>query len=103
MFQKDHEEYLIRRLQRNDVVLFLGAGFSMDATNLLGERFPSGKELCQKIWTFIGMEGTWDGTELKLMYEALIRSSKKKEDISRFMKDIFTVKSFPDEYNNLSI
>lgn len=31
MFDKDDEKYLIRQLSNNQVVLFLGSGFSFDA------------------------------------------------------------------------
>lgn len=53
MFSKTQEEYLLRRLNKNEVVLFLGAGFSVEAQNKIGENFPIGKELSKKIWQFM--------------------------------------------------
>jgi len=53
MFTKAESEFLLRRLQRNEVVLFVGAGFAAEATNHKNEKLPIGKQLAEKIWNFI--------------------------------------------------
>lgn len=49
MFTKQDEKCLIRGLARNEVLLFLGAGFSMMATNSLGETLSNRKGFSKKI------------------------------------------------------
>lgn len=49
MFKKSQEEFLLRRLQRNEVVLFVGAGFAMEAQNKFKENLPTGRQLASKI------------------------------------------------------
>src|SRR5207253_8105747 len=44
---------LARALRTNRLVLFLGAGFSTDATNKLGESIPVGETFCRKLWSFL--------------------------------------------------
>ena len=61
MFTKPQSEFLLRRLQRNEVVLFVGAGFSMEAFNKAGDHLPTGGQLAAKIWDFIAMPGVYDG------------------------------------------
>ena len=72
MFKKDDEKYLKRLIARNEVILFLGSGFSLNATNKLGEKFPTGKILAEKIWSFLGYTGDYDGTSLPELYQVLI-------------------------------
>ena len=101
MFTKAESEFLLRRLQRNEVVLFVGAGFAAEATNHKNEKLPIGKQLAEKIWNFIGMPGSYDGTPLQTMYEALLNAGIKQSEIKKFLEDIFLVKKFPDYYLNL--
>lgn len=42
MFKENDEKYLKRLINRNEVILFLGSGFSFDAKNRNGENFPMG-------------------------------------------------------------
>ncbi len=105
MFNKTQEDYLIRRLNRNDVVLFLGAGFSADAINQVGETIPIGSRLTQKIFEFMYPTETYvdDGTTLQDMYQALLKSGKTYEQIGNFLRETLTVKSFPDYYKYLTL
>ncbi|MDE2827460.1 MAG: hypothetical protein OXL40_09160 [Bacteroidota bacterium] len=71
MFDPNDKAYLLQKLATNQVVLFLGAGFSLGAKNLLGFPFPTGKSLAKTLWFELGMTGEYDGTNLKEMFEIL--------------------------------
>ncbi len=103
MFQKDDEKYLVRLLGRNQVVLFLGAGFPKNAVNNLGEPFPLGKDLGEKFWKFLGQNGDYDETPLAEMYQAFLGSSVKRESKKLFLENNLMCKSFPDIYDFISI
>ena len=60
----NNQKYLLRRLSQNDVVLFLGAGFSRDASNRLSQPMPLSDDICEALWGFLSYPGTWDGTPL---------------------------------------
>jgi hypothetical protein len=103
MFTKSQEEFLLRRLQRNEVVLFVGAGFALEAQNKFKENLPTGKQLANKIWNFLKMPGAYDDTALQTMYELLLNKGVKTQSIKDLMNDIFSVKEYPDYYNNLTL
>jgi len=103
MFTKPQSEFLLRRLQRNEVVLFVGAGFAIEATNRHNEKLPTGKQLSEKIWSFIDMPGVYDETPLQTMYDALLNKGKKIDEIKKFLEDIFYVRNFPDYYNYITL
>jgi hypothetical protein len=50
MFKESDLKYLKRLIGRNQVVLFLGSGFSRAAENRRNEKFPTGFELGKKLW-----------------------------------------------------
>jgi hypothetical protein len=103
MFDKSQSEFLLRKLQRNEVVLFVGAGFSLDAINKTNQKLPTGRVFAEKLWTFLGMPGAYDGTTLQTMYELLINKGIKHPEIKELLESTFLVKSFPDYYNNFSL
>ena len=94
MFTTAQSQFLLRRLQRNEVVLFVGAGFALEATNHKGENLPTGRQFAAKIWDFLGMKGDYDDTTLQLMYDLLLNKGIKIDDIKNFLNSIFTVKEF---------
>ena len=100
MFTQNQEEYLLRRLNRNEVVLFTGSGFSFDAINSIGENMPIGKSLSKKIFEFVFPNATYidDGTSLADMYQAMLNSGKSNEQIKDFLSSNLQVKSLPDYY-----
>lgn len=103
MFTKTQSEYLLRRLQRNEVVLFVGAGFSIGAKNYNNENLPTGRQFSEKIWKFISMPGDYDETNLQTMYELLLTKGKKIDDVKRFLNGEFIVKDFPEFYKFISL
>lgn len=105
MFSSSQEEYLLRRFNRNEVVLFTGSGFSYDAINLLDENFPIGSSLTRKIFEFVfsGEQFPDDGTSLPDMYQALLNSGKTHDQIKEFLRLNLQVKNFPEHYKYLTL
>ena len=80
-------------------ILFLGAGFSMDAKNLAGEHLMSGAALTKKLWEFRYPGDDYDTTtELKDIYEAARLLDPKR--LSTMLRNDFSVdfKSCPGWY-----
>ncbi|MDZ4806789.1 MAG: hypothetical protein SGI96_00815, partial [Bacteroidota bacterium] len=103
MFDKTQSEFLLRRLQRNEVVLFVGAGFSLEAINRTNQKLPTGRAFAEKLWIFLGMPGAYDGTTLQTMYELLINKGIKHSEIKELLESTFFTKSYPDYYNIFSL
>ncbi len=101
MFEKDDEKYLTRLIANNQVLLFLGSGFSRDAQNQNGEKFPTGWELGHKIWSFLDYKGEYDSTPLPEMYQAFVGSSKKKLLKKEFLESNLLSGDIPAIYNEL--
>jgi len=101
MFEKDDEKYLKRLIANNQVLLFLGSGFSRDAQNRLGEKFPTGWELGDKIWNFLDYPGEYDGTSLPEMYQAFVGSPKKKYQKIEFLDSTLLSGDIPELYNEI--
>lgn len=104
MFNKNDQGFLIRKLARNQVILFLGAGFSSEAQNLLGVPFPTGKSLAKTIWSYLQMPGEYDGSHLKEMFEVLLTSNRPKKEIESLLNEHLTAHpdGVPDCYDIIS-
>ena len=86
MFEKGEEQYLLRAINRNQVNLFLGSGFSTLATNRLGQLLPTGGQLAELIWQFLQYPAPFDSSaSLSELYEALLASGKPVASISEFL------------------
>jgi hypothetical protein len=103
MFTKQDERYLIRLLGRNEVVLFLGAGFSLDAENLEGEKFPTGWQLGKKIWDFLGNTDEYEETSLPLLYQAFLGAGIKRKRKNEFLERVLLSGEIPKHYNGITI
>ncbi len=103
MFDRNQEEYLLRALGRNQVVLFLGAGFSSEAINRFNNKIPSGWELSKIIWKYLEYEGEYDNTSLAEMYDAMMQSGKTHASIRNMLEENLICKNVPEKYRYLSI
>lgn len=103
MFSDTDEKYLLRLLGRNEVVLFLGSGFSRDAQNQNGENFSTGLALGEKIWNFLGYPGDYDKSSLPEMYQAFLSAGIKRQKKIDFLNSNLLSGEIPDIYNYLSI
>ncbi len=102
LFTSDDQAYLLRRLGQNDCILFLGAGFSREASNRLSQPMPLSQDLCKALWRFLGYGGEWDGTPLPDMYQALLASGKSYVEISAFLEELLLTSEVPDAYDHLT-
>ncbi|MEZ5082868.1 MAG: SIR2 family protein [Bacteroidales bacterium] len=103
MFSTSDEKYLLRLLSRNEVVLFIGSGFSRDAKNRNGDNFPTGNVLAEKIWNFLGFPGTYDNSSLQELYQAFLGAGIKRDKKSDFLNGNLLSGEIPDIYNNITI
>lgn len=104
MFEKNDEKYLTRLIARNQVVLFLGAGFSLGAKNRLGEKIPSASQLSKKIWQFLNVDGEYDeSTSLPVLYDAFINEGIKREKKIEFLEQNLLSGEIPQNYDALTI
>lgn len=103
MFETNDEKYILRSIGRNEVVLFLGAGFSMDALNRKKENFPSGWHLGQSLWKYLGYDGDYDNTPLSVVYQAFVNHGSKREAKISFLEENLLSSEIPDLYSAISI
>tara|TARA_R110002020_G_scaffold457944_1_gene675047 strand:+ start:993 stop:2966 length:1974 start_codon:yes stop_codon:yes gene_type:complete len=103
MFEGNDEKYLTRLIGRNQVVLFLGAGFSMAAKNRIGESFPSGWKLGEKLWEFLNLKGKYDSTPLPLLYDAFLSEGIKKGLKTDFLENNLLSGEIPEFYDKITI
>src|SRR5690606_34325668 len=101
MFKDNDSKYIKRLLGRNEVLLFLGSGFSRAAENKLGEKFPTGYKLGEKIWKFLGYNGEYDNTPLSEMYQAFCNAGIKKQQKIDFLQDNLLSGNIPESYNSI--
>lgn len=85
------------------MVLFLGAGFSLGAKNRIGENFPTGWKLGQKLWEFLGYQGEYDGTPLSILYQDFVDVGIKRSEKIEFLNNNLLSGEIPDIYNNISL
>src|ERR1051325_8760831 len=86
----------------NNVVLFLGAGFSMSALNVLGEQLPSSKELARVLWRYMNYPGDYDGTSLSILYQAALRKQGGTDPLFSLLRSKLIVKEYPEWYSSIT-
>ena len=85
------------------MVLFLGAGFSLGAKNRIGENFPTGWKLGQKLWEFLGYQGEYHDTPLSILYQDFVDVGIKRSEKIEFLNNNLLSGEIPDIYNNISL
>lgn len=101
MFKENDSKYIKRLIGRNEVVLFLGSGFSRGANNKLDENFPTGLGLGKKIWEFMGYPGDYIETPLPEMYQAFVLKGIKKQLKIEFLNNNLMSGNIPEIYNSI--
>lgn len=102
LIERSDLQYLKRHLLRNNVVLFLGAGFSMAATNVLGRTLPSSKELARALFEYMGYPGTYDDTPLGILYQAALRKPGGNAPLLSLLQRMLQVVDYPEWYGLIS-
>lgn len=88
-------KYLGKALSTNRAVLFVGAGFSADATNRAGKPIPVGSKFAEDLWTFLKYSGDYDGTALQTLFEAALKRAKPAE-LRELLQTSFLCSTIPD-------
>lgn len=101
MFNANDQAYLLRAIGQNQVVLFLGAGFSQLAKNGLGRHLPIGSELATIFWEFLGYKEPYDNTPLPDVYDAVLASGRPHEEITALLQSHLTCVEVPKEYDTI--
>lgn len=101
MFETGDGEYLKRALSRNEVVLFLGAGFSRSAQNRMNQSMPLSADVGRELWKLLEYEGAYDGTSLPDMYEAALQAGVPFGRLESFLEANFLTREIPGQYDVL--
>ena len=80
---------LLSRIGSGNVILFLGSGFSIGATNVKGAKFQAAKKIAQTIGTLGGFDSEND---LRYASERFLRENDPNTLVAH-LKDLFSVKS----------
>ena len=86
MLNANDSAYLLRAIRANNCILFLGAGFSTAATNLLGKPIPTGKQLASHLWGWVGLPGSYDDSPLSIVYEAALRAGRPLQELRTLLE-----------------
>src|SRR5437867_4467534 len=98
MIEPADVQYLKRHLHANNVVLFLGAGFSTAAKNSAGETLPGSRGLAEKLWAYMEYSTPYDGSHLGIVYQASLKKPGGRKNLFDLLDRIFTVTEFSDWY-----
>lgn len=81
------------------LILFLGAGFSLDAQNRAGALIPSVSDITQQLWAAAFPGEDYDGSGLQDVYDAALQQARRAT--LELMRDSFTTDSrtLPEHYN----
>ena len=103
MFERGDESYLIRAINRNQVTLFVGAGFSTLAKNRFGNSLPTGGQFAKLLWEFLEYKEEFDpNVLLSELYEALLTSGRPTSLITDFLTSHLQAVDVPREYQAIA-
>jgi len=88
----------IKELDPRSCVLFLGSGFSADATNARGESPPNGKDLRLGVLRRLNLS-TDPGYDLRVLADELIEQNATS--FANWLNDIFRISSMPDSHRSI--
>ncbi len=75
---------LASQIKQARVILFTGAGFSLDAQSRSGEKLPSAAQLTSELWSLAFPNESHDGSGLQDTYEAaLSQAARATADLLR--------------------
>src|SRR4051812_7892803 len=100
-FRDVDKQRLRRAIERNQAVLFLGAGFSSEAIGRSGSKIPGAAALSVKLWEYLGYPGDYDNTPLKDLFHSALQSPKGHQALRYFLEDLFLVRDAPAWYDFL--
>ena len=86
---------LYPRLEKGEVVLFCGAGFSVDSTNIKGTSPPLGTALSQTLAELAGL--SYDKESLPLVYKAAVKRVGTRI-VNDMLRELYTIAAHDDWY-----
>ena len=92
----DHQHLFENEIKKG-INLFLGAGFSILATNKRGLNLPVGNSLNDLVKEKFNM----DKSSLNLSQISTILANSKKQEFYSFLREVFTVSDFDKGYFNV--
>jgi hypothetical protein len=103
MLSDNDLKYLRRAIAANRCVLFLGSGFSVEATNGLGEGLPSGIGLARILfgWLGYGDAADYDGTSLDRLFDAA-RKTRGDKAVSELLRAHLSFRDYKAWYRDVS-
>ncbi|WP_343561747.1 SIR2 family protein [Kiloniella sp. b19] len=84
---------LLKNLDVENSILFLGAGFSVDAFNIKNEKLPTGKQLKQNFLEILDVED--NNYDLKILADEI--NEREDVDLYQIIYETFTVKSYSED------
>ncbi len=103
MFEDDQTRYLARQLTANQLVLFLGAGFSVLATNRAGRSVPTAGDLARTLWDLLQTTDTYSGESLGEVYQAVLASGVSHKTLEVVLERELLCASVPVAYDAITI
>lgn len=94
--------HIKQQVENGALVLFTGAGFSLDAYNAVDEKIPSVGVLMEKLWNIRWPDEAFEhGTQLQDLYETVLAHHPK--EVARLLEQVFTAKieNLPHWYRGL--
>ena len=100
--ESNYIPHLREQFSNGSVVLFLGAGFSLEAKSVSGHDLPSARDLTEQLWDLCFPADPFDSTtQLQDIFETA--RNLKSKDLTHLLRDSFTVDpdSCPEWYLRL--
>jgi hypothetical protein len=88
--------FLRKQLERGQVILFAGAGFSFDARNEANARPPLGADLAKMLADRASMP--FNGESLPVVYDAA-QKHLGSQSLWSFLKELYVIQTYPDWYS----
>lgn len=100
MLDANDRRFLFEAMERNSVVLFLGAGFSSSAINLAGNPIPTGAILARDLWAWMDYPGEYagNGSDLGEIFEACLNSGRPLKDLRSILEQLLITSEMPEWY-----
>lgn len=102
MFNTNDARFLRRALDRNNCILFLGAGFAAGASNRRGHTIPCGDQLAALLWDWCGYADPYDDTPLGVVYQAALDSGRPLRELRFCLEEHLLTSSVPDWYHRFT-
>lgn len=91
-------EQVVESLSRGDAILFLGAGFSKQAKNLLGQELPTGAELKSELFVAIDEIPTASDLEndLSAIADYCLSEPERAQKVADHLRKLFSIHELQD-------